>query len=308
MIDKFGRHLTNLRISLTQNCNLDCIFCHKEGDCEKLNEEMTVEDIRKIVEVASFFGVKKVKLTGGEPLLRENICKIISEIKNIPNIEEVSMTTNAVLLAETAKELKKAGLNRVNANLVSLKPEVYRKITQRNKLENVINGLLEAKRVGLNPVKLNMVVLKNVNYNDVDEMINFAASKDFILQLIELENLGNAKSFYEKYYIPLDGIEEKLKHEAVDVKVRHLHNRVIYRLPRKNVQVEFVRPFHNTTFCMNCTRMRVTASGKLKPCLMRSENHVDILSHIRNGASDAQLHRIFMETLDSREPYFQSRD
>ncbi len=305
MADRFGRPLGNLRISLTQRCNLNCIFCHKEGDNEESIDEMTRRDIAKIVKIASSFGVKKVKLTGGEPLLRKDVCEVISEIKDIKNIEEVSMTTNAVLLDRTAKELKKAGLNRINVNLISLKSEIYQKITRRDKLENVIKGLEEANRAGLKPIKLNMVVLKNVNSDEIWNMMDFAASHNFILQLIELENLGNAKNFYEKYYVNLDKIEDRLGRETTQVKIRPLHNRVIYRMPKKNIQVELVRPFHNTSFCMNCTRMRITASGKLKPCLMRSDNHIDILSPIRNSRSEANLKKIFIEACRAREPYFQ---
>ena len=302
--DRFGRPVTNLRISVTQKCNLSCIFCHKEGETGKANSEMTVEEIGKIVDIASFFGIHKVKLTGGEPLLRKDICEIVSRIRENPKIEEISLTTNGWFLADLAVNLKKAGLNRVNVNLASLNPEIYRLITGFDGVDRVKEGLYYALKAGLTPIKLNMVVLKTLNENEVWDMANFVSGKDMILQLIELENLGDAKNLYKRYYVSLDEIEEKLRLKADKIIVRKLHNRMVYCLDGERIKVELVRPFHNSNFCMNCRRLRVTASGMLKPCLMRTDNHVDIISAIRMGESEEKLREIFLKAIMLREPFF----
>ena len=302
--DRFGRPVTNLRISVTQKCNLSCIFCHKEGETGKVNSEMTVEEIGKIVDIASFFGIRKVKLTGGEPLLRKDICEIVSRIRENPKIEEISLATNGWFLADLAVNLKKAGLNRVNVNLASLNPEIYRLITGFDGVDRVKEGLYYALKVGLTPIKLNMVVLKTLNENEVWNMANFVSGKDMVLQLIELENLGDAKNLYKKYYVSLDEIEEKLRLKADKIIVRKLHNRMVYCLDGERIKVELVRPFHNSNFCMNCRRLRVTASGMLKPCLMRTDNHVDIISAIRAGEPEEKLKEIFLKAIMLREPFF----
>jgi cyclic pyranopterin phosphate synthase len=306
--DRFKRPITSLRISVTKSCNLKCIFCHGEGekDADPAENEMTSEEIEKIVRIAASFGVKKVKLTGGEPLLRKDICEIVSRISGVSGIEEVSMTTNGLLLAKLAKDLKEAGLSRVNINLASLNPQIYEKITGFNCVKDVLDGVNYALRFGLKPVKINMVVLRSLNEDEVWSMINFVSNKDIILQLIELENLGDAKNLYDKYYVSLDKVEQQLTLKAEKVEVRSLHNRKVYYLNENGgkAKVELVRPFHNSSFCMNCNRLRVTASGKLKLCLMKNDNLVDIVSYIRRNASEKMLHEIFLKTVMSREPYF----
>jgi len=306
LVDRFNRPITSLRISLTQRCNLKCIFCHGEGDSETVKDEMTPEEIEKIVRVASSFAVGKIKLTGGEPLVREDICEIVSRISGVSGVKEVSMTTNGLLLAKLAKDLKDSGLSRVNINLSSLNPKTYEKITGFNRLKDVLEGLDYALNYGLKPVKINMVVLKNLNKNEIQDMIRFASEKDVILQLIELENLGDAKKLYEEYYTSLDDVEKLLASKAEKVEVRSLHNRKIYHVNDngKKVKVELVRPFHNSSFCMNCSRLRVTASGKLKPCLMRNDNLIDIVSHIRKNTPEEKLRKVFLEAVMAREPFY----
>jgi len=303
-VDRFGRPLTNFRISVTQTCNLNCIYCHREGTNEKAACQMTPEEIEKIVEVATLLGMRKVKITGGEPLLRDDICDIISKIKGLSGVEEVSMTTNGVLLANYADKLKEAGLNRVNVGLASLTPETYQKITGVHCVEDVKKALDEAEGVGLTPVKINMVILRSINDGQVWDAVDYVTNRNIVLQLIELEKIGLAESFYERHYVDLHSIEEQLKKRAQRIEVRGLHNRMVYHLSGSKARVEFVRPFHESGFCMNCTRLRLTADGMLKSCLMRSDNHLDIISYVRNYASKDELRRVFMKAVTLREPYF----
>lgn len=303
LIDNYGRPLLNLRIALTQNCNLHCEYCHREGE-EKLAEnsvEMTVDEIVRIVRIAISLGISKVKLTGGEPLMRREITEIVEGIAAIPGLEDLSMTTNGTLLNSLAKELHAKGLKRVNINLPTLNEAVYKKLTG-GRLENVLKGVKAAVEAGLYPVKLNMLILKGVNDHEVLRMMEFARKTETILQLIELEPINIDDAYYAAHHKSLDEYEYLLKEKALKIETRkYMQNRRVYHLP--DVNVEIVHPIENTEFCMHCTRLRVTSDGKLKPCLMRNDNLVDILTPMRNGASDEELIKLFKLANQKREPY-----
>lgn len=300
--DPYGRLITNVRISVTQRCNLRCFYCHREGEDYNGRTEMTPEEIQRAVEIAAFFGVSKVKLTGGEPLMRGDILEIVRRIKSTPGISEVSMTTNGTLLSGLAKPLKEAGLTRVNVSLDTLKPETYRSITGTDSLEAVVAGIKESVRAKLFPVKVNMVVLKGINDGQIHDMIEFAREHSLILQLIELES-ASEDELYQKYHSDLALIEEEQEGKAEKIKTRRMHHRRKYFLPG-GVEVEVVRPMHNTEFCRYCNRMRVTSDGKFKPCLLRSDNLVDFLGPMRNQASDEALRKLFVKAVKRRKPYF----
>jgi cyclic pyranopterin phosphate synthase len=304
--DNYGRPLLNLRIALTRPCNLHCSFCHAEGE-DKLAEnhvEMTADEVVRIANVAVRLGVSRIKLTGGEPLLRKDIVQIVRGIASISGLEELSMTTNGTLLGPLARELRANGLKRVNINLPTIDGEIYCKLTG-GRLENVLDGVKAAVEAGLNPVKLNMLVLRGVNDFQVAEMIDFAREVGAVLQLIELEPINISREYYATYHKPLDEYEEMLKQKAVKVEIRkHMQNRRIFHL--QDVKVEVVHPIENTDFCWHCTRLRVTSDGKLKPCLMRNDNTVDILTPMRNGATDKELVELFKLANQRRQPYNQA--
>lgn len=303
--DPYGRQVTNLRIAVTQRCNLHCIYCHKEGEDHPLDIEMTPNEIAQIITLAAGFGVEKIKITGGEPLIRNDIIEIVEETKQIAGIKEVSMTTNGVFLGSFAQDLKRVGLDRVNVSLDSVDSEVHRMITGAYIVEEVLQGIIEAGRSGLSPVKINMVVLKDVNDKQIWQMFEFARKNNAILQLIELESPVE-NDFYRKYHADLGLIEELLKRRAEQIIVRSMHHRKKYIL-HGGGEVEVVKPMHNTEFCDYCNRIRVTSDGKLKPCLMRSNNLIDLLSYMRQGASDQELKKLFVKAVALREPFFSRR-
>jgi GTP 3',8-cyclase len=253
----------NMRISVTQDCNLDCQYCHKEGECSPA-KEVSLEKIRQITDSAIKLGIKKFKITGGEPLLRKDIVEIIYTIKQL-GAEDISMTTNGTLLGSKAKALKQAGLNRVNIGCDSLSSSILEKTK-----DSIKNGLNEAKQAGLNPIKLNMVVLKGINENEIEDMIEFARETKTILQLIELIDKNN--QYFKNHYFPLDKIEADLKEKALAVNKRNMQNRLQYDLG--NVLVEVIRPTHKS-FCAACNKIRITSDGLLKPCLMRDDNLIN---------------------------------
>jgi GTP 3',8-cyclase len=304
LTDNCGRPLLNLRISITQRCNLQCAYCHREGEVKRANieaEKMTMQEIVRIAQTAVELGIARIKLTGGEPLMREDICDIIKAIAALPGIRDVSITTNGLRLPAMAKDLYAAGLKRVNISLPSLNPETYRILTGGN-LEEALAGVQAAVTVGFDPVKLNMVVLKGVNVTDIPEMIDYAKENCVILQLIELDPINVSRAYYNAHHRFLTQQEAILRDMAISVETRRLmHNRLIYHLP--DVTVEVVHPIENSDFCMHCTRIRVTSDGKLKPCLMRNDNLTDILTPMREGASDEKLKELFIAANQLREPY-----
>jgi cyclic pyranopterin phosphate synthase len=306
--DNWGRPLLNLRISITQRCNLRCDYCHREGeDCcaRGTAEEMTGDEIARIARVAVGLDISRIKLTGGEPLMRKDLCEIVKSIAAIPSLKDLSLTTNGALLGFQAQELRTCGLRRVNISLPTLKVDVYHKLTD-GRIENVLEGVKAAVAAGLYPVKLNMVILNGVNVDAVPEMMEFARQTGTILQLIELDPVNVDYSYFSVYHKFLDEHEEILRQKAVKVETRRfMHNRRIYHLP--DVTVEVVHPTENGEFCAHCTRLRVTSDGKLKTCLMRNDNLVDILTPMRQGASDKELKALFMRANQLREPYNKSK-
>jgi len=301
--DSYGRPVLNLRISVTQKCNMHCPYCHREGETNP-STVMSVEEIVHIVKIALSLGISRVKLTGGEPLLRKDILDIVEGIAELRGLRDLSITTNGTFLEAMAKDLKMKGLNRVNVSLPTLNPETYRNLRGGN-LRDAIEGVRAAVEAELYPVKLNMLILKNVNEREVERMIQFAERTMTILQLIELEPLNLSDAYYERYHLDLNEIEQRLKEQALEVRTReYMQNRRIYFLPK--VKVEVIHPIENTEFCARCTRIRVTSDGKLKPCLMRNDNLVDILTPLRNGADEEELTKIFLEAVKRREPYYKA--
>jgi cyclic pyranopterin phosphate synthase len=305
LTDNCGRPLLNLRISITQRCNYRCAYCHREGEVQRANrsaELMSVEEIVHIAKIAISLGIARVKLTGGEPLMRKDLPQIISGIAAVPGLRDLSLTTNGLLLGGgMARKLHESGLRRVNISLPSLNPETYHKLTG-GKLESALEGVKAAIEAEFCPVKLNMVVLKDVNVGDVFDLIEYAGKNGIVLQLIELDPVNVSGKYYSEHHRSLEEQEAILKEKALTVEKRpFMHNRLIYHLP--NATVEVVKPIENTDFCMHCTRMRITSDGKLKPCLMRNDNLTDILTPIRKGASDEELKGLFVKANLLREPF-----
>jgi GTP 3',8-cyclase len=301
--DTCGRPLLNLRVAVTRKCNLRCSYCHGEGEqrTEYSNNEMTTEEITRVIRIAVSLGVKGIKFTGGEPLMRVDIVEIVEKVAVIHGLDDLSMTTNGTLLPHLASDLRKAGLRRVNISLPTLDREIFHKLTG-GEVQDVVNGVKAAVAAGFRPVKLNMLLLRGVNNSSVSQMVEFAEETGTILQLIELEPINMNDTFYFANHEPLDRYNEMLKERAVKVETRRfMQNRQVYHLP--DVVVEVVRPIENTEFCLHCSRLRITSDGKLKPCLMRNDNLTDILTPLRNGANDEQLTELFKLANQHREPF-----
>jgi cyclic pyranopterin phosphate synthase len=266
-------------------------------------DEMTSDELYTICKIAKRIGVKKIRLSGGDPLIRKDIVEIVDKIASL-DFKDISLTTNGVLLDQYAQDLKNAGLDRVNVSLDTLDKETYKKVTNLDYLDEAKAGILKAVEVGLYPVKINMVVMKDINVDEIKDMFEFCKKNGIILQLIELiesENCDDDK-FSAEYHYPLDSIEKRLADIADDVRERKfMQGRKKYYI--NDGEIEIVRPVDNSSFCANCSRLRVTPDGKIKPCLLRNDNLVELISHIRNGESEEQLEEIFINGINNREPF-----
>ena len=310
IVDPFGRPVTQARISLNSSlqCNFSCDFCHKEGIEESNGNIIKPREIERIIRILTLFGISKVKLTGGEPLLRKDIMEIVERI-NMIGVDEISLSTNGTNLSKMAVKLKNKGLKRVNISLHTLNSKQFKHLTGVDRLDETLKAIKASINAGLLPVKLNTTIMRGINNNEVEDLIEFSrsigGSKTNVLQLIEL--VPTKSDFYERHHYPLDMIENDLKTKAIKITDRASHQRQQYELPNR-VTIEVVRPMHNTEFCMGCNRIRITYDGKFKPCLLRNNNHIDFLTPLRAGADDANIADIFKKAVFLREPFFKSKE
>jgi GTP 3',8-cyclase len=301
--DRYNRPIISLRLSITNRCNINCLYCHHDGMVLS-KEEMTSDEIFQILKISKSLGVEKIRFSGGEPLIRNDIIDIVEKTASL-NFKDISITTNGILLGKYAEDLFNAGLNRVNISFDTLDPDTYKKITSKNYLNEAKKGILKAVEVGLNPVKLNMVVMKGINDNEVMEMFDFAKENGLVLQLIELMKSENCddNAFSEGYHFDIRPLEKNLEKMARKIKTRKfMQDRKKYFID--NGEIEVVRPMDNTKFCENCTRLRITPEGKIKPCLLRNDNLIDIIGPIRAKLPEDKLQKIFLDGISNREPYY----
>jgi GTP 3',8-cyclase len=297
LTDRAGRWVTDIRISVTKRCNFGCIYCHDEGlgpvarPRAPHDEEVSPNEVERLVSVAREFGIRSVKFTGGEPLVRDDLEEIVA--RTVRQIPDVSLTTNGSMLAARAEGLRAAGLKRVNVSIDALDPEEFRAI-RGGSLAPVLRGAREAVRVGLTPVKINMVVFRRT-VDHLARMIEFVDRTDGLrLQLIQfMPELVDHKD----WAVDIDQVRRWLEEHASQVLVREMHHRRVYRFG--HAEVELVDPVYNPEFCANCHRIRVTHRGELKGCLNRNDDLVPT-----RGLDDGSLRDAFRTVITTRVPYY----
>ena len=297
LVDGFGREVSGVRVSLTDRCNFDCVYCHNEGlgdtrgPMDPQDDEMGTDDVVRFLDVVAEFGVEKVKFTGGEPTLREDLEEII---RRTPKGMEVSLTTNGTFLPGRAGELKAAGLDRVNVSQDALDREEFAAITKSGAYERVLEGVQAALDAGLDPVKLNMVVFEGT-VEFIPEMVeHVAANSGLQLQLIEYmpEIAG-----HPEWAIDIERVHRWLEDRADRIEHREMHDRRRYWVD--GGMVEIVDPVGNETFCANCHRVRVTHEGYLKGCLNRNDD-LQPMGEMSRG----EIREAFHEVVANRVPYY----
>ncbi|MDJ1121151.1 GTP 3',8-cyclase MoaA [Olsenella sp. YH-ols2217] len=269
MIDHLGRQIGYLRLSVTDRCNCRCTYCMPEQGVRSIGHEnvMTFEEMAAVVEAAASLGVHKVRLTGGEPLVRAGVMDLVRMVAGTPGVDEVCMTTNGCLLAPMAEELKAAGLDRVNVSLDTLDPGRYRAITRCGRLEDALAGLDAAERVGLGPVRINAVLMGGVNDEDVRPLAELARDRDLSVRFIELMPIGEAAEWPRERFVPAERVLEEVPELQPTEGAPGVAE--LFSAPGWVGTVGLIRPVSHR-FCSQCDRIRVTADGMLKPCLHSS--------------------------------------
>ena len=272
MIDRLGRDITYLRISLTDKCNLRCRYCMpEEGVCIRQHREMMSEDeLVTAVEAAASLGIRKIRLTGGEPLVKKNILSICRRVAAVEGIQEVCLTTNGILLPELAAARKEAGVKRVNLSLDTLDDEKYAYITRIGKLEQFRAGLQAALEAGFDKVKINAVLIGGFNDDEIDRLANLTMEYPVDMRFIELMPIQDHDEFGEEAYVPYSRVLERLP-DAVPV-AKDGGVAKLYHLPGAKGNIGLISPI-SAHFCGECNRLRLTADGKLKPCLHSGDEY-----------------------------------
>ncbi|MBN1367061.1 MAG: GTP 3',8-cyclase MoaA [Dehalococcoidales bacterium] len=298
--DSFQRPINYLRISVTDRCNLRCVYCMPEEGIPFLNhaEILTFEEINRIIEVAAELGITKVRITGGEPLVRLGLTSLIRMITRIKTIEDIALTTNGILLAEKAAELKAAGLKRVNISIDTLRPERFQPITRcQYELGDVMAGIKAAEAAGLHPVKLNMVAMAGINDDEIIDFGRKTITDGWNVRFIELMPF-TSDGQADARFLPVTEIKKRLDPLGKMEPYKHtvgVGPAKYFRFAGANGTVGFITPV-TEHFCFNCNRMRLTSDGKLRPCLL-SDKEIDLKQPLRHNISQEELKKLYMEAV-----------
>ncbi|MDI6801156.1 MAG: GTP 3',8-cyclase MoaA [Thermodesulfovibrionales bacterium] len=298
--DNYERVIDYMRISITDRCNLRCVYCMPSGGVKPLDPEniLSYEEIIRIVRISAKLGVKKIRLTGGEPLIRKDLSYLISSINNISGIEDISLTTNGLLLKEYARSLAAAGLRRINVSLDSLHADRYKEITKGGNINDVWDGIYEAEKAGLIPVKINMVPIRGINDDEIEAFARLTINTPYHVRFIEFMPIGARDMWSREKYISTDEIKEKVSAIAplTSVKARKSGPARYFRFEGAAGVIGFISPVTHH-FCDTCNRLRLTADGKLRPCLF-SETEIDLKPALRSGATDEEVERLLRLSID----------
>ena len=297
-LDRFGRKIHYLRISLTDHCNLRCVYCMPEDMTFRPNAELMQDDeLLKLVRLFTSLGFDKFRLTGGEPTVRARVVDLVREIAATPGVQSLSMTTNGVLLGRLAEPLKRAGLQRVNISLDTLNPAKFKRLTRWGTLEQVWEGIEAAEQAGLAPIKLNVVVVRGYNETDVVDLAALTLEHPWQVRYIEMMPFAGATELQQTQVVKADemmariegalGALEPANDGKLDGEAR------LFRLPNAPGELGFISSV-SLPFCASCTRARLTADGKLRLCLLR-EKEVDLLTPMRQGAGQEDLRSLILD-------------
>ncbi len=283
MKDSFGREINYLRISVTDLCNLRCRYCMPQEGIPKLPHEnvLSVEEIETLAKAFVNLGINKIRLTGGEPLVRRGILDIVERIGKLEGVKDFAITTNGVLLKNLAQELKNRGLKRVNISLDTLKEEKYKYITRIGNIKDVLEGIEVAKKVGLTPIKINTVLVRGFNDDEIEDLARLTEREEIDVRFIELMPIGEALKNESIKYISNQIVLEKLPELIPLEKKDPSSPAVYYKLPNAKGRIGLINPI-SCKFCKYCNRVRLTAQGKMKLCL-HSDEEVDLKEALRKG-------------------------
>ncbi len=294
--------ISYLRVSVTDKCNLKCFYCRPDNsEFVPHDEILRYEEIARLVRAMTKYGLKKVRITGGEPLVRPQLEELVKMLKEIPQITDISLTTNGITLSKHAEKLRKAGLDRLNISIDSLKPELFYQIT-KGRLEDVLEGIKVSKELGYDPIKVNAVIVRGLNEEEALDFVEFGAEYGVEVRFIEMMPVGGELiNWSEDKVQPLEQIKTKIEQKygkllpAISIGSGAAR---VYKVPKLGTKVGFITPISNP-FCDGCSKLRLTAEGHIKLCL-RTDEEIDAKPVIRNG-TDEDLDRFIQKVLIEKE-------
>jgi len=299
--DSFGRTINNLRISVTDRCNFRCRYCMPEQGMTWLSKKqlLSYEELARLARVFVSLGVKKIRLTGGEPLMRKDLHTLVGEIASIPGIEDIALTTNGYFLLEQAESLLRAGLRRINVSLDSLDASVFNEVTRRDYYDRVWRGIEAAEQAGANPIKLNVVLLRGINDQEIGNFARLAQSKPYIVRFIEFMPIGSDDGWSAEKVVPtkevIGRIEKELGTRLIPVEMHGAQPADRYQPEDGGGEFGFISSV-SEPFCDHCNRVRITSDGKLRACLFALEE-TDLKTLLRSGAAGEAIAENIWETV-----------
>ncbi len=299
LIDQYNRHLNYLRVSITDRCNLKCMYCVPQDLIPRVDHEevLRYEEILHVIKVAIELGVTKVRITGGEPLVRKGVYDFLSELTQLKGLADVSLTTNGVFLKDNIEKIQSTGISRINVSLDTLNPEKYKQITGRDTFDRVWQGIEKAHAMGFGPIKLNVVALNGVNDDELVEMARLSLTYPFHIRFIEYMPIGQSRMGNGPLLLAPE-IKQRISTLGNLVAVQNSKNdgpAKRYQFEGAPGEIGFIHAL-SQHFCETCNRLRLTASGQLRPCLL-SDHQEDVKGPLRSGCSDQELADIFLKAM-----------
>lgn len=299
LIDRFNRNVNYLRLSVTDQCNLRCRYCApslpKPLKPERL---LTPSEMHRLVRIGAHLGITKVRLTGGEPLCRKGVVHLIEDLADLPHLNDISLTTNGTLLTRKVRQLKRAGLGRINISLDTLDRIKYQHLTGADQFDTVWHGIMEAAEMGLHPIKINVVVMKGFNDDELEKMAQLSVQFPFHIRFIEYMPIGTDPLKARSYFLSVSDIRQRLERLAPLEPVERIRKdgpAQRFRFKGTPGEIGLIGSM-SAHFCNVCNRLRLSADGHLRPCLL-SEETLDVITPMRNGASDTELADRFLQTI-----------
>ncbi|MCP4407697.1 MAG: GTP 3',8-cyclase MoaA [Gammaproteobacteria bacterium] len=310
LIDPFNRSIEYLRLSVTDRCDFRCSYCMPKSfkDFAEPEHWLSFDEIERVIKAFGALGVSRIRLTGGEPLVRRNLSDLAARLARLPGIEDLSLSTNASQLTRHAEALKQAGVRRINVSLDSLRPERFRAITQNGRLDKVLDGLRAAKAVGLAPIKINMVAMKGVNDDEIDDMVAFCVAQGYTLRLIETMPMGSSGLEASQQYLDLREVRETLgrRYDLIPTVMSGGGPARYVRVKGTDLRIGFITPI-SQHFCATCNRVRLSVDGTLYLCLGQ-DHHFELRPLLRRGISDEGLQQAIIEAISLKPEQHEFQD
>lgn len=304
LVDNNNRKINYLRLSITDRCNLRCMYCMPEEGIDFLAHDkiLTYEEILRVAGLAVLRGIRKVRLTGGEPLVRKGFTGFLKELSQVEGLEEITITTNGVLLKQYAAEIRDCGVHRINISLDSLKPEKFKRITGKDFFSQVWEGIQEVERLGFSPVKINVVAIKGINDDEIEDFGRLTLEKPYHIRFIEHMPVGGSNSWNSEKFLPILEIYNRLLKVGPLIPIKRRNNldgpAQRYKIENAKGEIGLIGALSNH-FCAVCNRLRLTADGHLRSCLF-SEDEIDIMPQLRGGEKDEAILALIEKAINEK--------